>query len=64
MQSLSESRGGSKVTKPIFSNNRKRYWWSVTCIANNSLKPLSVNSNGILIVYEYDLYKKTCAKLT
>ena len=25
MQSLSESRGGSKVTKPIFSNSRKRY---------------------------------------
>ena len=24
MQSLSESRGGSKVTKPIFSNSRKR----------------------------------------
>ena len=26
MQRLSESRGGSKVTKPIFSNSRKRYW--------------------------------------
>ena len=26
MQSLSESRGGSKVTKPIFSNSIKRYW--------------------------------------
>ena len=25
MQSLSESRGGSKVTKPIFSNSIKRY---------------------------------------
>ena len=25
MQSLSESRGGSKVTKPIFSNSGKRY---------------------------------------
>ena len=25
MQSLSESRGGSKVTEPIFSNIRKRY---------------------------------------
>ena len=25
MQSLSESHGGSKVTKPIFSNSRKRY---------------------------------------
>ena len=25
MQSLSESLGGSKVTKPIFSNSRKRY---------------------------------------
>ena len=25
MQSLSESRGGSKVTKPIFSNSRKRH---------------------------------------
>ena len=25
MQSLSESRKGSKVTKPIFSNSRKRY---------------------------------------
>ena len=27
-------------------------------IANDSLKPLSVNSNRILIVYEYDLYKE------
>ena len=26
MRSLSESRGGSKVTKPIFSNSRKRYY--------------------------------------
>ena len=26
MQSLSESRRGSKVTKPIFSNSRKRYY--------------------------------------
>ena len=26
MQSLSESRKGSKVTKTIFSNSRKRYW--------------------------------------
>ena len=26
MQSLSESRGGSKVTKPIFSNSIKRYF--------------------------------------
>ena len=25
MQSLSESREGSKVTKPIFSNSAKRY---------------------------------------
>ena len=25
MQSLSESRGGSKVTEPILSNIRKRY---------------------------------------
>ena len=25
MQSLSESRGGSKVTKPIFSNSAKCY---------------------------------------
>ena len=25
MQSLSESRGGSKVTKPIFSNSALRY---------------------------------------
>ena len=25
MQSLSESRGGSKVTKPVFSNSIKRY---------------------------------------
>ena len=25
MQSLSESRGGSKETKPIFSNSAKRY---------------------------------------
>ena len=30
MQSLSESRGGSKVTKPIFSNSIKRYWAEVT----------------------------------
>ena len=28
MQSLSESRGGSKVTEPIFSNSRKRYYLS------------------------------------
>ena len=26
MQSLSESREGSKVTKPIFSNSIKRYY--------------------------------------
>ena len=26
MRSLSESRGESKVTKPIFSNSGKRYW--------------------------------------
>ena len=38
IQSLSESRGGSKVTKPIFSNSIKRYcayvivdlsWWRI-----------------------------------
>ena len=28
MQSLSESRGGSKVKNPIFSNSRKRYYGS------------------------------------
>ena len=27
MVSFSESRGGSKVTKPIFSNSGKRYWF-------------------------------------
>ena len=27
MVSFSESRGGSKETKPIFSNSRKRYWF-------------------------------------
>ena len=37
MQSLSESRRGSKVTKPIFSNSRKRYScqnWSWMSLAN------------------------------
>ena len=28
MQSLSESRGGSKVIKSFFSNSTKRYWSS------------------------------------
>ena len=31
MQSLSESRGGSKVTKPIFSNSIKRYFRRNIC---------------------------------
>ena len=26
---LSHAGGGSKVTKPIFSNSRKRYWYSI-----------------------------------
>ena len=32
MQSLSESRGGPKVTKPIFSNSIKRHWQANTSV--------------------------------
>ena len=42
MQILSESRRGSKVTKPIFSNSIKRYCkmiiWSATQLMRNSFK--------------------------
>ena len=39
-------------------------WWESRVSRMTVLKPLSVNSNRILIVYEYDLYKTTCAKST
>ena len=33
-------------------------------MANDSLNPLSVNLNRMLIFYDYNLYKKACAELT
>ena len=51
MQSLSESRGGSKETKPSFSNSAKRYY---SHLADSVLEPSLIKS---ALVYQY-LYKK------
>ena len=47
MQSLSESRGGSKVTKPSFSNSAKRYY---SHLADSVLEPSLIKS---ALVYQY-----------
>ena len=47
MRSLSESREGSKVTKPIFSNNTNHYFFKIGYKEEDrSVKSLSKSLNG------------------
>ena len=56
MRSLSESRGGSKVTKPIFSNSGKRYW--IRTLFHDNKRDLFATTISI------DITKNACYNLT
>ena len=49
MQSLSKSRGGSKVTKPIFSNSRKRYYCNRVLVINHLMSYVDVYMEAFVI---------------